>query len=95
MNQVSNPSSAKESVCSISCYIISFSFSQKIQVVTSTSYNVAKAGNPIQYHEQLDQLKQKISENEKKMDEWNKVQKPIPHVQKPVIDNHNFRPTPM
>jgi hypothetical protein len=43
-----------------------------LQVVPSPSLNVAKGVNYSQYHEQLDQLKQKIVESEKKMDEWNK-----------------------
>jgi len=43
-----------------------------MKVVTSPSSNAPKAGNHIHYHEQLDQLKQKVAENEKKTDEWNK-----------------------
>lgn len=42
-----------------------------MKVVTSPGVIVPKASNYIRYHEQLDQLKQKIAENEKKMDEWN------------------------
>ncbi|CAF0887007.1 unnamed protein product [Rotaria sordida] len=73
INQVSNPSSARE------------------PVIGSPNVNVAKASNDIQYHEQLDKLKQKIAENEKKMNEWNKVNQP----QKPMINNHNFRRKPI
>jgi hypothetical protein len=43
-----------------------------MKVVASPISNAAKQDNHIQYHPQLDQLKQKIAESEKKMDEWNK-----------------------
>ncbi|CAF4355954.1 unnamed protein product, partial [Rotaria sp. Silwood2] len=60
-------------------------------VIGSSNVNITKAGNDIQYHEQLDKLKQKIAENEKKMDECNRVNQ----AQKPIIGNHNFRPKPI
>jgi hypothetical protein len=43
-----------------------------MKVVASPISNVVKQDNHTQYHPQLDQLKQKIAESEKKMDEWNK-----------------------
>ncbi|CAF2765027.1 unnamed protein product [Rotaria sp. Silwood2] len=82
MNQVATPSSARE------------------QVVASPTPSAAKAGNYDQYHELLDQHKQKMVDGERNMDQWNKinqVQKPNPHIQvyqKPVVGNHNLRPTP-
>ncbi|CAF3325181.1 unnamed protein product [Rotaria sp. Silwood1] len=62
MNQISNPSSAREPVIGSS-----------------------KVANDIQYNGQLDKLKPKITENEKKVDEFKQAQKPI-------IANHHFRP---
>ena len=41
-------------------------------MIASPNYVVPKARHYIQYHEQVDQFKQKIAENEKKMDEWNR-----------------------
>jgi hypothetical protein len=43
-----------------------------MKVVASPSPNAAKLDNHFQYHPQLDQLKQKIVESEKKVDECNK-----------------------
>ncbi len=59
--------------------------------MTSPSYNIPRASNHIQYHGQLEQLKQRIASNEKKMEEDNPQAQVI---QKPVV-HHNFRPTPM
>ncbi|CAF3681032.1 unnamed protein product [Rotaria sordida] len=69
-------------------------------VAASPIPNVAKAGNYDQYHELLDQHKQKMADGERNMDQWNKInqpQKPNPHVQgyqKQVAGNQNLRPTP-
>ncbi|CAF4682464.1 unnamed protein product [Rotaria sp. Silwood1] len=82
INRVSTPSSARE------------------PAAASPTSSAAKAGNYDQYHELLDQHKQKMADGERNMDEWNKInqaQKPNPHVQvyqKPVVGNHNLRPTP-
>ncbi|CAM4777694.1 unnamed protein product [Rotaria magnacalcarata] len=62
--------------------------------------SAAKAVNYDQYHELLDQHKQKMTDEERNMDQWNIVnqpQKPNSHVQlyqKPVIGNPNLRRTP-
>ncbi|CAF1188713.1 unnamed protein product [Rotaria sordida] len=42
-------------------------------VAASPIPNVAKAGNYDQYHELLDQHKQKMAEGERNMDQWNKT----------------------
>ncbi|CAF3443277.1 unnamed protein product [Rotaria socialis] len=67
-------------------------------VIASPNQKIEKNGNNHQYHEQLDRLKQKLADDEKKMDEWNKInqiQKPNPPVEvlrKPVVVHHNFHP---
>ncbi|CAF1193266.1 unnamed protein product [Adineta ricciae] len=59
-----------------------------------------KAGNYEQFHDLLDEHKQKMAEGERNLDEWNKInqpQKPNPQVQvyqTPVRASHNLRPTP-
>jgi len=45
---------------------------KKLKVAASPVPSAAKAGNYDQYHEILDQHKQKMTDGEQKMDEWNK-----------------------
>lgn len=45
-------------------------FFENTQIIALPNVNVTKPNN-VQYHEQLDQLKQKIIEDEKKLNEQN------------------------
>jgi len=45
---------------------------KKLKVAPSPVPSAAKAGNYDQYHEILDRHKQKMTDGEQKIDEWNK-----------------------
>lgn len=74
MNQVSTPSSSRESVCQLLEYFIEFTFlfKKKPKAAASPVPSAPKAGNYDQYHDILDRHKQKMADGERNMDEWNK-----------------------
>lgn len=71
VNPVSVPSSARSSVC-CGTEQSSSNFTTLLKATPSPVPSTPKGGNYEQYHDMLDQHKQKMVEGERNLDEWNK-----------------------